>query len=67
MFTIFPEKALKAIINSIGKARENSIVKRDMKIIKKMLKFFLEIIIKEELLDDRSSDVHNNKNTLGKV
>ena len=38
-----------------------------MKIIKKMLKFFLEIIIKEELLDDRSSDVHNNKNTLGKV
>ena len=58
---------LKAIINSIGKARENSIVKRDMKIIKKMLKFFLEIIIKEELLDDRSSDVHNNKNTLGKV
>ncbi len=51
-----------AIINSIGKARENSIVKKDMKKIKKMLKFFLEIIIKEELLDDRNRYVHNNKN-----
>ncbi|MEA1964442.1 MAG: hypothetical protein U9O41_04845, partial [Candidatus Aerophobetes bacterium] len=58
---------LKAIINSIGKARENSIVKKDMKVIKKMLKFFLEIIIKEELLDDRNSYVHNNKNTVGKA
>ena len=38
-----------------------------MKKIKKMLKFFLEIIIKEGLLDDRSSDVYNNKNTMGKV
>jgi len=58
---------LKAIINSIGKARENSIVKKDMKKIKKMLKFFLEIIIEEGLLDDRSSDVYNNKNIMGKV
>jgi len=58
---------LKAIINSIGKARENSIVKKDMKGIKKMLKFFLEIIIKEELLDDRNSYVYNNKNTMGKA
>ena len=38
-----------------------------MKKIKKILKFFLEIIIKEELLDDRSSDVYNNKNIMGKV
>jgi len=58
---------LKAIINSIGKARENSIVKKDMKKIKKTLKFFLEIIIKEGLLDDRNSDVYNNKNIMGKV
>ena len=29
-----------------------------------MLKFFLDLIIKEELVDDRSSDVHNNKNTM---
>ena len=28
-------KSLKAIINSIGKARENSIVEKDMKKIKK--------------------------------
>ena len=58
---------LKAIINSIGKARENSIVrivKNDMRKIKKMLKFFLEMIIKEELLDDRISHVHNNTNTM---
>ena len=58
---------LKAIINSIGKARENSIVKKGIKRIKKMLKFFFEIIIKEELLDDRSSYVYNNKNTMGKT
>jgi len=61
---------LKARINSIGKARENSIVrivKKDMNKIKKMLKFFLEIIIKEELLDDRISYVYNNTNTMGKV
>jgi len=38
-----------------------------MKKIKKMLKFFLEIIIKEELLDDRNRYVYNNKNTMGKV
>jgi len=61
------KKILKAIINFIGKARENSIVKKDMKIIKKMLKFLLEIIIKEELLNDRNSYVHNNKNTMGKA
>jgi len=66
-FSIFFNQSLKAIINSIGKARENSIVKKDMKKIKKMLKFFLEIIIKEGLLDDRSSDVYNNKNIMGKV
>jgi len=58
---------LKARINSIGKARENSIVKKDMKKIKKTLKFFLEIIIKEGLLNDRNSDVYNNKNIIGKV
>jgi len=38
-----------------------------MKVVKKMLKFFLEIIIKEELLDDRNSYVYNNKNIMGKV
>ena len=58
---------LKAIINSIGKARENSRIKKDMKGIKKMLKFFLEIIIKEKLLDDRKAFVYNNKNTTGKA
>jgi len=67
IFDFFFNQSLKAIINSIGKARENSIVKEDMKKIKKMLKFFLEIIIKEGLLDDRSSDVYNNKNIMGKV
>ncbi|GAI12517.1 unnamed protein product [marine sediment metagenome] len=35
--------------------------------IKKMLKFFLEIIIKEGSLENRSSDVYNNKNIMGKV
>jgi hypothetical protein len=35
--------------------------------IKRMLKFFLEKIIKEGLLDDRGSDVYNNPNTMGKV
>ena len=53
--------------NTLLKAIINSIVKKDMKIIKKVLKFFLEIIIKEGLLDDRSSDVYNNKNIMGKV
>jgi len=62
-----PVPALKARINSIGKARENSIVKKDMKKIKKMLKFFLEIKIKEGLLDDRNSYVHNNRNTMEKA
>jgi len=58
---------LKARINSIGKARENSIVRKDVKVIKKMLKFFLERVIKEELLDDRNSYVHNNRNTMEKA
>jgi len=58
---------LKAIINSIEKARENSIVKKDVKKIKKMLKFFLERVIEEELLDDRNSYVHNNRNTMEKA
>ena len=31
-----------------------------------MLKFFLERVIKEELLDDRNSYVHNNRNTMVK-
>jgi len=60
-------RILKAIINSIGKAEENSIVKKGIKGIKKMLKFFFEIIIKEELLDDRKAFVYNNKNTMGKT
>jgi hypothetical protein len=61
---------LKARINSIGKARENSIVKmvkKGMKKMKRMLKFFLEIIIKEGLLDDRNSYVYNNRNTMEKT
>ena len=42
-------------------------VKKDMKKMKRMLQFFLEIIIKEGLPDDRISYVHNNTNTMGKV
>ena len=38
-----------------------------MKVVKIMLEFFLEIITKEELLDDRSGYVYNNKNTMGKT
>jgi len=38
-----------------------------MKRIKKMLIFFLERVIKGGLLDDRSSDVYNNENIMGKV
>ena len=59
-------KNLNAIINSIGNAGENSRVKR-YKNNKKMLKFFLDLIIKEELVDDRSSYVRSNKNTMGKA
>ena len=32
-----------------------------------MLKFFLKGVIKEELLDDRNSYVHNNRNTMEKA
>ncbi|TKJ46346.1 hypothetical protein CEE34_09020 [Candidatus Aerophobetes bacterium Ae_b3a] len=32
-----------------------------------MLKFFLERVIEEELLDDRNSYVHNNRNTMEKA